>query len=165
MSKNDAATMIQKSYRGYRAKEDYRLVKRNRGIQKKFLFRATLRGSVAQIITCSVNITRTRKPDSLSFIIAQARRPTANQMFDIDLRRFSIHETTDMKDKVMRIIRDALSAEDIRTAIKEAFETEAARQIVEAEFFSSDDYENADFGKGGLRHHASASTMQEISEE
>ena len=70
MTKNDAATIIQKSYKGYRAKEDYRLMKRNRGIQKKFLFRATVRSSVAQIITCSVNITRTRKPDSLSFIIA-----------------------------------------------------------------------------------------------
>lgn len=86
-------------------------------------------------------------------------------MFDIDLRRFSIHETTDMKDKVMRIIRDSLAAEDIHTAIGEAFETEVARQIIEAEFFSSDDYENADFGKGRLRHHASASSMQEISEE
>ena len=39
----------------------------------------------------------------------------------------------------MRIIRGALVSEDIMAAIEDVFETELAREVIEAEFFSSDD--------------------------
>ena len=42
-------------------------------------------------------------------------------MIDVDLSPFTICDTTDMKDKVLRIIRDALSATDIGHAIKICF--------------------------------------------
>lgn len=58
---------------------------------------------------------------------------------DIDLCRFDIKEATDMKDKVLRIIRDALASNDIMAAIEESFESDLACEIIEAEFFSSDD--------------------------
>lgn len=60
-------------------------------------------------------------------------------MTEIDLKRFYIHETTDLKNKVMRIIRDALTSNGIITAIKDSFKTELAREILEANFYSSDD--------------------------
>ena len=58
---------------------------------------------------------------------------------EIDLRQFDIRETTDLKDKVLRIIREALASNDIITAIQESFESDLARDIIEADFFSSDD--------------------------
>ena len=46
-----------------------------------------------------------------------------------------------MKDKVMRIIREALVASNLLSAIRDAFDTPLAAEILTAEFFSSDDFE------------------------
>lgn len=46
-----------------------------------------------------------------------------------------------MKDKVLAIIRDALSAPEInQRVIEDCFMTHEAMEILEADFFSSDDY-------------------------
>ena len=53
-------------------------------------------------------------------------------MVNIDLSTFAIHDTTDMKDKVLRIIKDALSADDIGQAIQVCFSSPIARDVLEA---------------------------------
>ena len=54
---------------------------------------------------------------------------------------WTIQDTTDIKDKVLRIIRDALGADEInQRMIEDCFSTHEAKDILEAEFFSSDDY-------------------------
>ena len=46
-----------------------------------------------------------------------------------------------MKEKVLRIIRDALAAPEInQRVIEDCFMTHEAMEILEADFFSSDDY-------------------------
>ena len=51
-----------------------------------------------------------------------------------------------MKDKVLRIIRDALNGDDIGTAIEVCFCSPIAREILEAEFFTEEDYTNTVIG-------------------
>ena len=51
-----------------------------------------------------------------------------------------------MKEKVQRIIRDALVTDDIGTAIKISFRSPIAREILEAEFFSESEYANVIIG-------------------
>ena len=61
-------------------------------------------------------------------------------MIDVDLTSFAIHDTMDMKDKVLRIIRDALSSYDIGQAIQSCFTSPIAREVLEAEFYTEDEY-------------------------
>ena len=66
-----------------------------------------------------------------------------------------------MKDRVLRIIREALTAKDLLGAIRQAFQTEIAREIMTVEFFSSDDYE----GRAPvLGHHSSGLSLPEENE-
>jgi len=74
ISKQEAAVKIQKNFKRYREQQDYQLL-RNRGSQKKFLFKATVRGQESQIITCSVNVSAHGRPTSLSFVLSEARKP------------------------------------------------------------------------------------------
>ena len=66
---------------------------------------------------CSVNFKRKNKPDSLTFVVSKVRRPQNNERLDIDLRAFTIRDMTDLKDKVLHIIREALAASDILSSI------------------------------------------------
>ena len=67
--------------------------------------------------------------------------PIGRDQIVIDLSSFEIQDTTDMKDKVLAIIRDALAAPEInQRVIEDCFMTHEAMEILEADFFSSDDY-------------------------
>ena len=67
-------------------------------------------------------------------------------MIDIDLTEFTIYDATDMKDKVLRIIRDVLDADDIVKAIKRCFTSPIAREVLEAEFYSERKYRDVVIG-------------------
>ena len=150
ISRHDAALRIQKNFRAYRDRQDYQMIMR-RGSQKKFLFKATVRGQQAQIIQCSVNMSTQGRPIGLLFVLSEARRPQRSQKAEIDLQRFEIRDTTDLKDKVLRIIKQALGEQYIIQAIRQAFSTQLAREILEAEFFSSDEqFGNSDIRYSGL---------------
>ena len=145
LSKNEAATLIQKNYRAFRHREDFRFVVK-RINQKKFLFKATVRSeNQTKLLTCSLNMRGVRgdKIESLTFLINDSLRSSTrnNEKIEIDLSCYAIQDTTDMKDKVLRIIREALAAEDInQQAIELCFSTHEAKEILEADFFTSDDY-------------------------
>ena len=96
-------------------------------------------------MTCSLNTRSLGTIDSLTFAISQIRN-SGSQMIDIDLSGFEIKDATDMKDKVLRIIRDSLNRDDIGTAIKVCFSSPIAREILEAEFFTEEDYSNTVIG-------------------
>ena len=70
---------------------------------------------------------------------------------------FNIIDLDDMKDKVLMIIRDALGSPNLMQMLQQCFETQMAREILEAEFFSSDDYVEAN-------NKESARSMQESSQ-
>lgn len=109
MSKDEAATMIQKNYRAYRGRQDY-LLMRKRNAQKMFLFRLTVRsGQSPQILTCSVNNHQGR-PISISFVLQEVKNARHNVKMEIELTKFGLQNSTDLKDKVMRVIRDALTS-------------------------------------------------------
>jgi len=55
---------------------------------------------------------------NLLFVISDARRSQLSEKLQIDLRGLNISDTSDMKDKVLRIIRDALGADDLQGAIQ-----------------------------------------------
>jgi len=66
----------------------------------------------------------------------------------------------------LRIIREALCNAYIIAAIRESFQSELAREIIEAEFFSSDDqFELGRSSALGFDVKASQSSLQEVSEE
>ena len=75
------------------------------------LFKATIRGGdikQPRILTCSLNMRSRGTIDSLTFAVSKVRN-SGSEMFDIDLSGFFIQDATDMKDKVLRIIREALN--------------------------------------------------------
>ena len=120
MSRKEAATIIQKNYRRYRYRQDYLLIK-NRGSQRQFLFKATVRGEKApKIITCSLNIRANGQIISLNFTLSEIRS-RKGQSINIDLTAYNLYDSSDMKDRVLRIIREALTAKDLLGAIRQAF--------------------------------------------
>ena len=58
---------------------------------------------------------------------------------------FEIVSSDDMKNKVLRIIREALASDDLIREIEDAFQTSLAKEILEADFYTEDEYEG--------RHH------------
>ena len=57
ITKNEAAVMIQKNYRRYRNRADFKMIVK-RAKQKKFLFKAAIRGGNAKtkLLTCSMGV-------------------------------------------------------------------------------------------------------------
>ena len=78
---------------------------------------------------------------SLVFGISDRKKSHESEKIEIDLRGHAISDITSMKDKVLRIIRDALTAEDLKGAIQVVFKSNLAKEILQAEVFTSDDYE------------------------
>jgi len=78
-------------------------------------------GDEPQILTCSVVFEARKTPEALTFVLSAARRAQDGRRMDVDLRRFTIRDMTDFKDKVLRIIRKSFSAGDILGAIRAAF--------------------------------------------
>ena len=68
-------------------------------------------------MTCSLNM-HLSQIVNLLFVISDARRSQLSEKLQIDLRGLNISDTSDMKDKVLRIIRDALGADDLQGAIQ-----------------------------------------------
>ena len=78
---------------------------------------------------------------NLVFGISDRKKSHESEKIEIDLRGHAISDITSMKDKVLRIIRDALTAEDLKGAIQVVFKSNLAKEILQAEVFTSDDYE------------------------
>lgn len=81
------------------------------------------------------------QPVSLVFLIQEKRKGGRNQKFEINLKPYQIPDTSDMKEKVLHIIRDALEAEDIQGEISSRFATSVANYVLKAEAFSSDEFD------------------------
>ena len=143
MSKNEAAIVIQKHFRGYQRKQDFKLVVKNlRGNDKEFLFKVTVLGSPAKILTCSMHMWR-QQPVSLDFIVQEmgmGRRP--NHKFSIDLKKFEISDGTGMREKVRQIIFEAVNDSDLQSSIADAFNSQEAFEILSADVCPSDRFEN-----------------------
>ena len=118
ITKNEAAVLIQKNYRRFRLREDFKMASRCI-LKKKFLFKATIRsGNETKLLTCSLGMRGGPhgKIQNLTFVISDSMRsssPIGRDQIEIDLSSFDIQDTTDMKDKVLMIIRDALAAPEI----------------------------------------------------
>lgn len=58
---------------------------------------------------------------NLIFGISDRKKSHESDKIEIDLRGYAISDITDMKGRVLRIIKDALIAEDLNGAIKAVF--------------------------------------------
>ena len=94
ISKKEAAVIIQKNYRRYRHREDFKMVVR-RVKHKKFLFKTTLHSNDGKIkfLTCSLGVSNRGKLLNLTFEISNSVRsssPIGREKISIDISVYEI---------------------------------------------------------------------------
>lgn len=127
------------------------------GHHKELLIKKTIFGKTSKILTCSMIVSR-GQPVSLVFNITPTVGRRTSEKFEIDLRKFKLYDSTEMKDKVLWIVKDAMDGcVNLKSKIIEAFEAQSAADVLQALVFTSSDGE---LGQKSVEHNSSEEVIK-----